>query len=197
MKVDENKKKKSKKNKKNKKRQELLTEKNRLLKSITFVFIIAIVVVLCFIIFFKNRSYIKTYENDYIEFKYDDIWELNKEKSDRISFTHKTNSFIDIKISNLSSSFINSNIENISDEVRYDIEKQNSNYKLLKEEKKEISKNKYEAYKLLYEDGDSQSLVIMIKKDNYLCVINYTSNNENFDILLDSFQYILGSLNLK
>jgi len=68
---------------------------------------------------------------------------------------------------------------------------------LKKKEKKEISNKKYEAYKILYENGDSQSLIVIFKNSNYLCVINYTANNEYFDILLDSFQFILEEFNLK
>jgi len=180
-----------------KKRQEILNEKNRLLKSITFIFGIAIIVIMCWVLLIKNRSYIKTYENDYFNFNYDTTWDIKKQDNNSISFTHQTNSFVDIKVSNLSSNFINSDIQSISEEVRYDIEKQNSNYKLLKEEKKEISNKKYEAYKILYENGDSQSLIVIFKNSNYLCVINYTANNEYFDILLDSFQFILEEFNLK
>lgn len=181
----------------NKKRQEILNQKNKLLKSITLIFVIAIIVILCWILLFKNKSYVKNFENDYMSFNYDTTWKINKQNASGVSLVHKINSFIDIKITNLSSNLINSDTQTISDEVRYDIEKQNSNYKLLKEEKKMVSENNYEAYKLLYENGESQSLVVILKNNNYLYVINYTSNNEYFDILLDSFQFILGSLELK
>ena len=62
---------------------------------------------------------------------------------------------------------------------------------------KNISVNKYEAYKLLYENADSQSLIIVLKNDNYIYVINYISNNNTFDILLDSFQTVLSTLKFK
>lgn len=181
----------------NKKRQEILNQKNKLFKSITLIFVIAIIVTAGWILLFKTKSYVKNFENDYMAFKYDTTWQINKQKTNSVSLTHKTKSFIDIKVTSLSSNMINSDVQTISDEVRYDIEKQNSQYKLLKEEKKVFSENKYEGYKLLYENGESQTLVVIMKKNNYLYVINYTSNNEYFDILLDNFQFMLGSLNLK
>lgn len=180
-----------------KKKQELLNQKNKLLKTITLIFVIAIIAILAWILLFKNNSYIREFENDYMTLKYDTIWKINKKTLNSVSFTHNTNSFIDIKTTKLSSNFINSDTQTIADEVRFDIEKQNSKYKLLKDEKKKISENNYDAYKLLYENGESQTLVVIIKNNNYLYVINYTSNNEYFDILLDSVQFILGSLNLK
>ena len=181
----------------NLKRQEKLNKKNKLLKSISFIFMIAILILIVWIIFFKNRVYTKEYKNDKLSFKYDTTWTINKSESNYIALTNKTNSIVSIKISNLDSKTSNLNIENLADEVRFDIEKQNTSYKLLKEEKKDVSINNYKAYKLLYEDGSNQSLVVILKNDNELYVVNYISNNDTFDIVLDSFQLILGTLSFK
>ncbi len=178
-------------------RQQELDKKKKLLKSVILIFLIAISILVIWLILFKNRSYIKKYENDFFSFSYDTTWTLNIDESDYIGLTNKTNSIVNIKISNLTTKDLNNNIEIISDEVRFDIEKQNTNYKLLNEEKTTVTSNKYEAYKLLYEDGENQNLVIALKKDNNLYVISYISSNETFDIVLDSFQTILGTLNFK
>ena len=178
-------------------RQEELDKKKKLLKNVILVFAIAVSILLIWIILFKNKSYIRKYENDYYSFNYDTTWTLNVNESDYIALTNKTNSIINIKVSNLTTKDLNNNLEIISDEVRFDIENQNTKYKLLNEEKAKVTSRMYDAYKLLYEDGENQNLVIIIKNNNNLFVINYISSNETFDIVLDSFQTILGSLNFK
>lgn len=179
------------------KRQEELDRKKKLLKKISLIFLFSITILILWIALFKNRIYIKRYENNYLSFNYDTTWTLNINEDNYIGFTNKTNGIVNIKISNINTKDLNNNIESIVDEVRFDIESQNTNYNLLKEEKKNISNNNYEAYKLLYEDGDNQCLVIIIKNNNNLFVINYISNNDTFDIVLDSFQTFLSTLELK
>ena len=178
-------------------RQKELDKKKSLLMTIFFIFLIAIAILIVWIIIFKNTSRTKTYENTYLKVKYDSSWTLSRNVTDSISLIHKTNSYVDIKINKLQSNSLNSDISSIADEVKYDIKKQNSNYKLLKEDTKVISKNRYDAYRILYENGDSQSLVIALRKDDYLFLVNYTAKDEYFDILLDSFEAILTNLELK
>ena len=178
-------------------RQKELDKKKSLLMTIFFIFLIAIAILIVWIIIFKNTSRTNTYENTYLKVKYDSSWTLSRNVTDSISLIHKTNSYVDIKINKLQSNSLNSDISSIADEVKYDIKKQNSNYKLLKEDTKVISKNRYDAYRILYENGDSQSLVIALRKDDYLFLVNYTAKDEYFDILLDSFEAILTNLELK
>lgn len=179
------------------KRQEKLERKRKMLKRISITFMIAFLVVLVWIIFFKNRSYNHTFENDSLSFDYDSTWKVSKNETNSISLTHKTDSIIDINISTLNSNYTNSSIEQVVDEVKYDIKNQKSDYKLLKEEKQNITQNNYEGYKMLYENKDNQSLIIALKKGTTLIVINYISKDKYFDIVLDSYQGILSSLTIK
>lgn len=179
------------------KRQEKLEKKRKMLKRISITFMIAFLVVLIWIIFFKNRSYNHTFENDSLSFDYDSTWKVSKNETNSISLTHKTDSIIDINISILNSNYTNSSIEQVVDEVKYDIKNQKSDYKLLKEEKQNITQNNYESYKMLYENKDNQSLIIVLKKGTTLIVINYISKDKYFDIVLDSYQGILSSLTIK
>ena len=178
-------------------RQSELDKKKRLLIVISITFIVAIAVLLVWIFLFKNTSRLREFENDYITFNFDASWTVSRNREDIISLTHETKSFVDIKFSKIVSEHLNDSIASFADEIKYDIEKQNSNYKLLKEEEKEISKNKYKTYKLLYESEDSQTMVTILRNEDYLFVVTYTANNKYFDILLDSFQTILGSIELK
>lgn len=182
-------------------RQEILDKKKKLLVRICIIFSLAIVAIILWIVIFKNGALLKTYKNDDIKFNYDKTWKLNKIDNDVVALTHKTGAIIEIKVNKLSSNLINSSIDQIKEEVRYDIEKQNSDYKLLNQEKKYISKNQYEGYKLLYEtqyDNDNaESMIIIIRNNNDLCVVNFTSKYEYFDILLDSFQEVFGTIEFR
>ena len=178
-------------------RQDVLNRKQKLLKGILFVFFIATLLLVLWIVIFKNRGFNKSFNNEFVKFKYDSTWKINKSDDVSVSLTHATKSIIDIKVTAISSKLLTSNIDQIKEEIRFDIEKQNVGYKLLKQEKAVFSINRYEGYKLLYEDNEAQVLVIVLKNDNYLCVINFTSSNDYFDILLDSFQLILGSIEVK
>ncbi len=179
------------------KRLEALKKKKKLLQKLSLIFIVAIVVVVLWIIFIKNRTYTRKYTNDYLSFNYDSTWTLSRDNNNYIGLTHKTNSLISIVTYSLTSKNINLEIESLADEIKFDISKQNTSYKLLKGEKSYITENKYDCYKMLYEDDSSQTQVIVIKRDNNLYVINYTSPNNTFDIVLDSFQTILSSLKFK
>ena len=158
---------------------------------------IAFLVVLIWIIFFENRNYNHTFENDSLSFDYDSTWKVSKNETNSISLTHKTDSIIDINISTLNSNYTNSSIEQVVDEVKYDIKNQKSDYKLLKEEKQNITQNNYKGYKMIYKNKDNQSLIIALKKGTTLIVINYISKDKYFDIVLDSYQGILSSLTIK
>lgn len=179
------------------KRLDLLKKRKKLLQNLSMIFIVAIIIIVLWIIFIKNRTYIRKYDNDYMSFSYDSTWTLSRDNDNYIGLTHKTNSLISIVTYSLTSKNINLGIESLADEVKFNIAKQNTSYKLLKGEKSYITNNKYDCYKMLYEDDSSQTQVIVIKRDNNLYVINYTSSNGTFDIVLDSFQTILSSLKFK
>lgn len=178
-------------------RQDILDRKKKLLKGISLVFLVSILVLVLWIVIFKNGIFNKRFKNDYVKFSYDSTWKINKSDATSVALTHDTKSLINIKTTALTSNLLNSDIEQIKEEVRFDIEKQNIGYKLLKQEKTVISNNGYEGYKLLYEDNEAQTLIVILRNNNYLCVINFTSSNNYFDILLDSFQLILGSIEMK
>lgn len=175
-------------------REEKLNKKRKLLLSLTLTFFIAGILLIVWLLFFNNRSYNQKYKTNYFSLRYDNTWKVLKKENNYLLLTHSTNSLIDVKASKLSTEYINTNIENMVDEIKYDIEKSHSNYVILKEESTTITEEKYSSYKLLYENDNEQTLVVLIKNNKYLLTISYTSKNEYFDILLDSFQTVLGSI---
>lgn len=176
-------------------RQERLDKKKRLLRGASLTFVFAIVLVILWIMFFKNRTYIKQYESKYLSFSYDSTWKVSKKDAYSASLTHRTNSFIDMKVTKIGSYYKSGDLTRIASEVKYEIEKQNAKYKLLKEE--DSSTNSKEIYKILYENNDTQSLIVIVKGDNYVCVINCVAKDIYFDMLFDSFNTIINSVKIK
>lgn len=138
----------------------------------------------------------KEYSNDYYSFLYDNTWRVNKAKENNIKLKHKSGSTINIEIIELTEKYKYATIEDIQDEFLYSVQKQNEGYNLIAKEEQKITKNEYEGFKLLYEDGNSQALVYVFKKADKIVVISFESDNKHFDILLDSVQNIVYNFNI-
>ena len=138
-----------------------------------------------------NPTEIKEYKNDKYAFKYDTSWKIKEKKEESIKLVHNKDSEINIQIVSLEEEYKYSTSYDILDELLFNLEKQNSSYKLLSKEKDLITKYKYDGYKLLYENDESQVLVIMGKKADKVLLVTYEATNEYFDILLDSVQNIV------
>ena len=98
---------------------------------------------------------------------------------------------VNIQIVTLEDEYKYSETDEIVDELLYSIEKQNTSYKLLTKEKDTITKNKYDGYKMLYENGNNQVYVAMGKASDKVLLVTYEATNSYFDILLDSVQNII------
>ena len=138
-----------------------------------------------------NPTEIKEYKNDKYAFKYDTSWKIKEKKEESIKLVHNKDSEVNIQIVSLEEEYKYSTSDDILDELLFNLEKQNSSYKLLSKEKDLITKYKYDGYKLLYENEESQVLVIMGKKADKVLLVTYEATNEYFDILLDSVQNIV------
>lgn len=138
-----------------------------------------------------NPTEIKEYKNDMYAFKYDTSWKIKEKKKESIKLIHNKDSEVNIQIVSLEEEYKYSTSDDILDELLFNLEKQNSSYKLLSKEKDLITKYKYDGYKLLYENEESQVLVIMGKKADKVLLVTYEATNEYFDILLDSVQNIV------
>lgn len=144
---------------------------------------------------FSNKSSIKEFKNDNYSFKYDITWKVVKKDSQEVTLEHNKGSKLNIEIVNLQEEYRYSSIDDMLDELLYDIETQNTAFKLLYKEKEVITKNEYDGYKMLYENGDSQAMVLVGKKSDKLIIFTYEAKNDYFDILLDSVLNIIYDFN--
>ncbi len=144
-----------------------------------------------------NKSSIKTYENEYYSFQYDNGWSLKQNDSSKLSLNHGDNAKLNIEIITLENESAYSSIEDLIEEIVYNIEKQNLNYKLISKKETTFTQNEFKGYKLLFESENSQVMTSVYKKSNKLIIINYEADDEYFDILLDSVQSIIFNFNTK
>lgn len=157
--------------------------------------LILILIITVFIILHFNKNIsIKEYSTNNFKIKYDTTWEI-KDTKDKLLLEHKkTKSTINIKTKLLDESFLDTNLKDIISEITDSIISQNKDYNLIS-----INDNlnsKYQSYSYLYEYDNEQVLVNIYKKDNTLLILYYSAESSVFDILLDSVDNIVNSIEI-
>lgn len=133
-----------------------------------------------------DSSSLKTFNSDNYTFSYDAGWKINKELDSAVVLEHDNGSKLSMELIALQDDYKYLLIDDLIDEVLYDIGYQNDNFNLLYKEKTLITKNSYDGYKLLYENADDQVMVIIGKCSDKLLLFIYESGHNYFDMLLDS-----------
>ena len=144
------------------------------------------------ILFDKDSSY----QNDYYRVSYDGSWRVTKKDSNKLVLSHGRGT-ITFDIVPLSEDKIYLDIDSLIDDIKYDIEKNNSNYKLLSKEQNYITKNHFLGYTYLYENDKDNVKVCVYKDSKYVIIITYEANMKYFDILLDSANNIIYNFSLQ
>lgn len=167
--------------------------KKKLLIFIGIIIIISIPIVI--LILSNNKVKQVKFENDYCKFTYDTTWKL-KEKDNEVVLTHKkTKSTIKIKNKKLDNNLIDIELKERISSITDMIKEQNPDYKIISV--KDTPSDKYDSYSYLYENNDEQVLVNIYKKDTNLVVVYYSSPSKYYDIVLDSVDSIVNSLEIK
>ena len=148
-----------------------------------------------FLKFFKNTP-IQSFNNEYYNFEYDKSWKLEKTSENKVAFNHSKGASLNAEIIDLEDEYKYSAIDDLVDDILYDIESQNTAYRLIAREKTTVTENGYDGYKALYETDTSQAMIIITKRSDKLIVFIYEAENEVFDIILDSAQNIIYNFNI-
>ena len=148
-------------------------------------------VILLIVLIINDKPSIEKYKNDSYAVAYDNSWKVNSEKDNKVIFEHDSGSKLSIDINNLVEEYEFSNISDFSSTILQDIKKQNKKYKLIYQEESTVTKNNLEGYRILFENDDSQVMVVIAKKSDQFVVFVYEAKNKYFDILLDSVQRII------
>ncbi len=145
----------------------------------------------------KKKSQVNKYENDYYTFIYDRNWKVKTAKKDNVVLDNKKDAILNINIIELDSEQRYLSIDQLIDSVVYDIEKQNTDYKLISKKNTNVTKNNLDGYKYLYENKDNEVMLVVTKYSNKLLVFSYEATSKNFDIVLDSVESIIYNFNFK
>lgn len=161
------------------------------------IILIIVCVLLTIGISYSVRVTMQEYCNNDFTVSYDSTWKSEKNSnSNGLYLKHKkSDAVLNIQCKVLSDSYIDAKLSDIVDDIVYSIEEQNNHPKLIS--RLEISNQKYESYSYLYEEDKEQILVNIYKKDSKVIIAFYNANSEYYDIVLDSVDNILDSLEIK
>lgn len=161
--------------------------KNNKFKIMILLLVVGIFVVLGF-------SYSNNNDSDgQFTVKYDNSWK--RSATEEFKLKHKkTGSILKIQSKVLEEKYVDTDLDEIVDDIIYSVEKQNEDYKLINMSK--TDNKKYENYSYLYEKKKKQVLVSIYKKNNKIVIAYYQADSQIYDIVLDSVDTILNSLEI-
>ncbi len=140
---------------------------------------------------------IKEVENKEYKIQYDNTWKKIKEEENAITLKHKSGSKCHIEITPLTEEYTYQSIKELIEELRYTIQEENKEFELISEKEAKLTKEHYDGYKLLLENEKEQVMMAIFKKGDKLITLEYQAKNDYFDILLDSVESLLESLEIK
>lgn len=166
--------------------------KVRKVSVVTSLIVVFMGIVGMFIFTLVNNNFEKRVSEKNYVLKYDKSWKIEKMDSESVTLKHKgSKSLLKIEMVSLAMEYQYSTIEELIDEVLYNIERENKEYKLISKIEDNFTKNKYKGYKMLYENNNRQVMVATYKKSDKLIIITYEADDSYFDILLDSVHNII------
>lgn len=153
---------------------------------ISFLSILSIILILN-----NNKIRIKSYNNEYYSLNYDTTWKQQKDDNVFILKHKKSKGILTIKTKILDDYYIDTGIEDIIDDILTSIMNQNKDYKLISMYENQILDN---SRSYLFENNDEQVLVDICKQDDLLLITYYENNSNYYDIVLDSVETIIKSI---
>lgn len=158
------------------------------------IMIIILSLIITFGITFSLKGQVHEYGNSDFKIKYDNTWKMEETDKGVLLVHKKSNSKVKIQCKVLETKYIDTKLNDIISDIMASVEKQNNSFKLIS--KLDSFNSDYESYAYLYEYGMEQALVSVFKKDNKLVIAYFHSNSEYYDIVLDSVENILNSLEI-
>ena len=157
---------------------------------------VLVLLVLSLVIYFVARRVSfskKEYKGTYYKVVYDDSWK-SKVSDGNLTLTHKkSKGTIEFHYKLLDNNLIDTNLEDIISDILTSLNEQNKDFKMIS---KVYNNEKYDSFQVLYEDDKDQCMINIYKQDNVLIIISYNNSNDYFDIVLDSVDSILDSIEI-
>ncbi len=175
-----------------------LKNSKKILLIMIILLIFVVIGAIIFITWSQNTNVrINDINKENYSFKYDSTWKIIEENDTEVTLLHKkSKSTFDIQINELEDEMQYKELDEIFDNLLYNIQEQNETYNLLYKENTTITKNNIEGYKILFENDNSQAVVYFYKQGSKLVTFIYEATYEYFDILLDSVNNIIYNFSL-
>lgn len=125
--------------------------------------------------------------------QYDSSWKSVRSEGFKLEH-RKTGSVINVQSKKIEDKYVDTELKFLINDIMYSIEEQNKDYILIN--MNDQMNNKYDSYSYLYEKDDEQVLVSVYKKGNILVIAYYQADSDVYDIVLDSVDTILSSLEI-
>ncbi len=155
-------------------------------KLILIMSIILILVIIISILYYKNFVVTKHYKNNDIKFDYDNIWNI-EEKNNILTLT-KEDAVINVYVNKLDNSKTIATIKNIVKAEYHD-------YTLIYEDTNTFNTN-YLGANLILEGEDNQLLTSILQKAEYVVIVEYSNDKDEFDIYLDNVIKIISKIEI-
>lgn len=131
------------------------------------------------------------------ETSYDTTWNISEKTDTSITFEYKDEAQLNIQMWDASAKYEYSSIDEIIDDIEYELKQQNKNYNLLSKQEGKYNISDNDCYKLLYENDDKTCMLIVYKDGKYVVSNTYEANSDYFDFLLDSSENIIYNFKIK
>ncbi len=165
--------------------------------AIIIAFIVLIVGSFLIIKLVPKENNIKLYDGKYVKFNYDSYWKITADNNLSIKLENKNKGLINIELLELDNNYKYEKLENILENLLFDLNKQNKDYNLIFKKATTLTHKALDGYEVLYEANDSEILLDIAKNNDNLLIFTYEANNKYFDMLLDSVQNIIYKLEIK
>lgn len=174
----------------------IFVEKNKKILLTILIILVAIIIGISISKISNKSKIIEVSKNNYFV-QYDNSWKEIKEDENEFELQHKkNNSIFNIKINDLNEDDKYKTIDEILDNLLYNIQQQNKDYKLIYKENSKLTKNNMEGYTILFENEEKQAEVAFYKQGDRIIIFTFEASSEYFDILIDSVNSIIYSFSI-
>ena len=171
------------------------------IKKYILVIIVAFIILVIGSFLIVNLVYkkinIKIYDTEYIKFNYDSSWNILSNSDLYVKLENKNKGIINIELLQLDDNYKYEKLDQILDNLLFDINEQNKNYNLIFKKDITLTNKLLDGYEVLYETNDSEVMLSIAKNENYLIMFTFEADNKYFDMLLDSVQNIIYNFEIK
>lgn len=164
-------------------------------KKLIIILVVLLLLFFAFLLFFKKGLKMKEYSNDNYRVTYENSWSIKTKEDNYLVLSHKKGD-ITFRIIELEGENLYKDIDGLIESIRFEIESDNKDYKLVSMEKAEITVNCHNGYNLFYKDIDKEVKVSVYKDGNRLVLFSFEAPKEDYDLLLYSANNIIYNFTL-